>query len=73
MSHLPLSKEADLAVDSSQGEVENVATSVAVDKRTERKLMAKLDRRIVPMVMWMCVSPESSLVRRQAHNMTVIS
>lgn len=34
-------------------EVENAGTSELVDKMTERKLMSKLDRRIIPMIMWM--------------------
>ena len=59
MSNLePRSKEADFSADSSHDEVENMGTAVAVDKMTERKLMAKLDRRIIPMVMWMFVRPE---------------
>jgi hypothetical protein len=37
----------------SPGEVENAGTSEVVDKMTERKLMSKLDRRIIPMIMWM--------------------
>lgn len=56
MSNLgPASKEADFAVDSSHDEVESAGGPVTVDKITERKLMAKLDKRIVPMVMWMYV------------------
>lgn len=38
---------------SSPREVENAGTTEVVDKMTERKLMAKLDRRIIPMIMWM--------------------
>ncbi|KAI9875456.1 MAG: hypothetical protein M1823_007473, partial [Watsoniomyces obsoletus] len=34
-------------------EVEDAGTSKVVDKMTERKLMSKLDRRIIPMIMWM--------------------
>lgn len=35
-------------------EIENVGgTSEAVDNMTERKLMRKLDYRIIPMIMWM--------------------
>ena len=34
-------------------EVEGIGTSEFVDKMTERKLMSKLDRRIIPMIMWM--------------------
>ena len=33
--------------------VEDYGTSTAVDKVTERKLLAKLDKRIVPCIMWM--------------------
>jgi hypothetical protein len=48
------SKENEVPSDLSQSEVEDAAPSgiAVVDKLTERKLMAKLDRRIVPMVMW---------------------
>lgn len=59
MSQLePITKEADFAVDSSHDEADNRETPEIVDKMTERKLMAKLDRRIIPMVMWMSVRPE---------------
>lgn len=34
-------------------EVEETGTSTVVDKMTERKLMRKLDIRIIPMIMWM--------------------
>lgn len=56
----PITKEADLAVDSavesSHDGADNRETPMVVDKITERKLMAKLDRRIIPMVMWMFVT-----------------
>lgn len=57
----PPTKEADLPTYSSQDELENAPTAnnAAVDKLTERKLMAKLDKRIVPMVMWMFVDLSS--------------
>ena len=34
------------------GELEAAGTSEVVDEMTERKLMRKLDIRIIPMVMW---------------------
>lgn len=34
-------------------EVEDIGTTTVVDKKTERKLMRKLDVRIIPMIMWM--------------------
>lgn len=34
-------------------EVEDAGTTTVVDKMTERKLMRKLDLRIIPMIMWM--------------------
>lgn len=46
------SKESDLPSDLSHDELESAGTPVVVDKMTERKLMRKLDLRIVPMVMW---------------------
>jgi hypothetical protein len=46
------SKESGLPSDLSQDELESAGTPVVVDKMTERKLMRKLDLRIVPMVMW---------------------
>jgi hypothetical protein len=33
-------------------DVEMIGTSVAVDKETERRLLRKLDLRIIPMVCW---------------------
>jgi hypothetical protein len=47
-------KENEVPSDISQSEVEDATPPdvAVVDKLTERKLMAKLDRRIVPMVMW---------------------
>lgn len=39
-------------VPSPDAEVENAGTSGFVDEITERKLMRKLDLRIIPMVMW---------------------
>jgi hypothetical protein len=33
-------------------DVEKIGTSVAVDKETERRLLKKLDIRIIPMVCW---------------------
>lgn len=45
----PYEKDADPSPDA---EVENAGTSDLVDEITERKLMRKLDLRIIPMVMW---------------------
>jgi hypothetical protein len=52
LNHHSRSKEAGTPGDSSHDEVEMTEGPVVVDKMTERKLMRKLDIRIVPMVMW---------------------
>ena len=51
----------DLSGNNSNDEVENAGTRVIVDKMTERKLMTKIDKRIIPMVMWMSVNTYRNL------------
>lgn len=45
------SKEGNVPGDSSPDEAESVGPAIVVDKMTERKLMRKLDKRLVPMIM----------------------
>ena len=45
--------ELEKRIGSPPGELETASTVQVVDKMTERKLMSKLDRRIIPMIMWL--------------------
>lgn len=49
----------------SQEQLENATKRRHVDEKEEKRLMRKLDRRIVPMMVWMylMVSPEKNLYR----------
>lgn len=56
-------RDAGTAFFTGSNDVEHVRTEkeppLAVDKATERKVLRKLDLRIVPMVMWMYVLLDS--------------
>lgn len=52
-THLESGKEVAYSPSDSQDEVEAIRAIAGLDKETERKLLRKLDIRIVPMVMWM--------------------
>jgi hypothetical protein len=47
-------------------DVEKIGTSTAVDKETEKRLLKKLDVRIIPMVCWMYGSPFLQSRRRSS-------
>lgn len=59
MTNLQSEKKGDVPFNgnaeafSSSEQVEDVGSREVVSKMTERKILSKLDRRIVPMVMWM--------------------
>ena len=63
------SKEADVPGDSSHDEVESMGPAFTVDKMTERKLMRKLDIRLVPMIMGESFAREAQKSHEEIHGL----
>jgi hypothetical protein len=51
-------------------DVEIIGTSAAVDKETERRLLRKLDLRIIPMVCWIYLMNFVSGMHRQSNGIS---